>query len=531
MKHAICPLVVRNKSIFLGYLQKGVTSLQRAAAVLLAVFAFSIPAHAQVTSLTMTSDPGDYIGGGQTYIYTEADGQFGAQVNSDQSVSLSFITPNYTHWWYLDFAAANGVPLTVGTYAGAVRFPFQGANQPGLSVYGDGRGCNTLTGTFQVLEATYGPANDVLSFDAIFEQHCEGSAPALRGEIRYNASSTVTLSAPSNLTAVVLQPMTFTVSATDIQSRHVVLTASGLPAGASFVDNGNNTGTFSWTPTGTQAGNYIMMFQADNQQGNTSFTYTHIQVVLPPPVNDDIDHATVVTSMPFFVTEDASNATTASDDPYSCYTPYQSVWFTYTPQSNARVEVNTLGSNYDTALAVFTGTRGALTQIGCNEDAGGTVNSRVRFDAVAGTTYYVMASSLYPTSNASLVFNVQPAPPAFTFVPTVNQFGTVIPSTGAVSVSGSVVCSVPSYVYITGQVKQVRGGVPITGWFQAAVPCSGTTAWNATVQNAAALFHGRSSALFSGGPATVSASAFAVDPDSGEFKQVNLQANTTLRAK
>jgi len=40
--------------------------------VLLVLFACSVSAQAQVTSLTMTSDAGDYIGGGQFYFYTPA---------------------------------------------------------------------------------------------------------------------------------------------------------------------------------------------------------------------------------------------------------------------------------------------------------------------------------------------------------------------------------------------------------------------------------------------------------------------------
>jgi hypothetical protein len=34
---------------------------------------------------------------------------------------------------------------------------------------------------------TYGPSGEVLTFAADFEQHCEGSGPALLGSIRYNA--------------------------------------------------------------------------------------------------------------------------------------------------------------------------------------------------------------------------------------------------------------------------------------------------------------------------------------------------------
>jgi VCBS repeat-containing protein len=504
---------------------------QRLAAMLLVLCAFSVSAHAQVTSLTMVSDPGDYIGAGQFYFYTPADGTFSAQQNSAQGVSLAFNTPSYEHWWYLDFAAPNSQPLTVGTYAGAVRFPFQEADQPGLSVYGDGRGCNTLTGTFQVLEIAYGAANDIIAFNATFEQHCEGGSAALRGEIRYNANVTVNVTAPTHLTAIEGQNQTFTVSATDSQSRHVALTAMGLPSGAGFVDNGDNTGTFNWTPSSAQIGTYLLTFQGDNGQGGIAFAYTQMQVIATPPPNDDFSSATVVPAIPFTVSQDATNATVAPDDPITCYGNNQTVWFAYTPQSSMRLEANTFGTGYDTTLAVFTGTRGALSEIACNEDAGGTVNSRVRFDAVAGTTYYFRVSSLYPVPSASLVFNVLEAPPPFSFAATVAPFGSVIPRSGAVTLNGSVTCTNPAYVSISGEVKQMHGGVPINGYFNAFVPCNGVTPWSATVQSQAALFHGRSAALFTGGKAKVIGSASAYDFDTGEYKQLSIQADVTLRGK
>lgn len=91
-------------------------------------------------------------------------------------------------FWNLDFAAPMGATLALGTYESATRFPFQSSTVPGLSVSGAGRGCNTLTGRFTVLEATYGPTGDVLAFAADFEQHCEGGAPALFGAVRFNST-------------------------------------------------------------------------------------------------------------------------------------------------------------------------------------------------------------------------------------------------------------------------------------------------------------------------------------------------------
>jgi hypothetical protein len=48
---------------------------------------------------------------------------------------------------------------------------------------GNGRGCNTLTGTFTIINAVFADNGYVQTFDATFEQHCEGGIPAARGEV------------------------------------------------------------------------------------------------------------------------------------------------------------------------------------------------------------------------------------------------------------------------------------------------------------------------------------------------------------
>ncbi|HET9181738.1 MAG TPA: putative Ig domain-containing protein [Candidatus Angelobacter sp.] len=495
--------------------------------VVCALLAMTAAAHAQVTSLSLTSDPGDFIGGGQTTFLTPADGSFTASKNPDNGVFIDFLgQPGI--FWQLEFAASFNQPLTVGTYTGATRFPFQANGVPGLAISGDGAGCNTLTGSFTVLEISYGDGSTINSFDATFEQHCDGVTPALRGEIRFDAHPVVAVNAPSRLNAPINQNVNFIVTSTDAQGRHVVLSASDLPAGATFVDNGDNTGTFNWTPSSAQIGNFFVTFTGDNQAGNTDLTKTLISVIQPPPPNDDFDNATVVPSFPFTTTEDVTNATVAPDDPF-CITRNQTVWFAFTPTQNMRLEANTFGTSYDTALSVYTGTRGALRSLACNDDSNGTLQSRVRFDAVAGTTYYFEISSFFHVSGANLVFNLLLAPPPLTITPTVTQFGSVDPSTGAATISGFVTCDKQAFVTISGQLKQTHGSIPVSGIFSAFVACDGTTPWSAKIQTTDALFHGRASNLFTGGPADVSATASGFDFDNGVFIQRSFAVGVTLR--
>ena len=134
-------------------------------------------------SLSFVSDPGDYIGGGQSRSFTLDTASFTVRGSQNGGHVGVTVFPFAGGFWFLDLAAPQGTPLVPGPYEGAVRHPFQYPDQPGLSLSGDGRGCNTLTGRFDVIEAQFGPNSYVERFHATFEQHCEGAAAALRGEI------------------------------------------------------------------------------------------------------------------------------------------------------------------------------------------------------------------------------------------------------------------------------------------------------------------------------------------------------------
>ena len=136
------------------------------------------------TFLSFVSQPGDYIGGGQSLTFTPSDSQFSSMVSQDFREITVNVFPLSGSFWFLHMAAPAGQQLLPGVYEGATRWPFQAPSTPGLDFSGDGRGCNTLTGRFEVLEAVYHPFGYIERFHATFEQHCEGAAPALFGEIR-----------------------------------------------------------------------------------------------------------------------------------------------------------------------------------------------------------------------------------------------------------------------------------------------------------------------------------------------------------
>ena len=61
----------------------------------------------------MDSEPGDYIGGGDNYYYTPAEGAFSSSQNYDNGVRFGFA--NGSHNWSLDFAAPDSALLKCGS--------------------------------------------------------------------------------------------------------------------------------------------------------------------------------------------------------------------------------------------------------------------------------------------------------------------------------------------------------------------------------------------------------------------------------
>lgn len=131
-------------------------------------------------SLSFSGD--DWIGGGQSYAYsTGAQDALNVSAGSDDNVVSVSVDGTQGDWWYLDLAAPAGQALQPGTYQ-ATRYPFNDTGA-GLSLSGDGRGCNTLTGSFTVFDVAFGPYGYVQTLDASFEQHCEGGSAATQGEV------------------------------------------------------------------------------------------------------------------------------------------------------------------------------------------------------------------------------------------------------------------------------------------------------------------------------------------------------------
>jgi PKD repeat protein len=89
-----------------------------------------------------------------------------------------------------------------------------------------------------------------------------------------------TLTVPSSQTVNEGQLLTFNVSAVDPEGQSILLYTTSRPAGSTFADHHNGTGTFSWTPNLGTAGSYSATFVADDGFGGTDMKSVAISVTV-----------------------------------------------------------------------------------------------------------------------------------------------------------------------------------------------------------------------------------------------------------
>lgn len=90
-----------------------------------------------------------------------------------------------------------------------------------------------------------------------------------------------------------------------------------------------------------------------------------------------------------------------------------SMWFAWTPAISGDYIIDTVGSQFDTVLAVYSGTTlNSLTQLASDDDSGDTVSneSLVMLSATAGVTYRIAVDGYDSDARGRLVLNITPRP-------------------------------------------------------------------------------------------------------------------------
>ncbi len=132
-----------------------------------------------------------------------------------------------------------------------------------------------------------------------------------------------------------------------------------------------------------------------------------------PPANDAFANRITLSGTGTLNTAGSNvEATKEAGEPFHWgSTGGKSVWWSWTAPSSGVCVMNTFGSNFDTLLAVYTGSSvNALSLIASNDDTSGA-QSWVSLSVSAGTTYQIAVDG-YSSSTGSISLTVeQPVPP------------------------------------------------------------------------------------------------------------------------
>ena len=137
-------------------------------------------------SLEFTSDPGEYLGQGETWQHGSA---YGETVDIDVFAAGDIIqfktrTRDGDANWDGTWSSGDGTPLRVGTYV----TPADGSVAPWQGYAGDYRGCGRFTGSFTISSLAYGANGALRTLRLSFEAHCEGLPEAIRGSFAFDAA-------------------------------------------------------------------------------------------------------------------------------------------------------------------------------------------------------------------------------------------------------------------------------------------------------------------------------------------------------
>ncbi len=132
-------------------------------------------------------------------------------------------------------------------------------------------------------------------------------------------------------------------------------------------------------------------------EGNVAYLFngeSYFTVNPESPINDDFDNALDLNDIAPSHYLSTHGATSNVDDPLvsNCNIDAgaATVWYKYTHTgSTSAIAIDTKGTDYDTFIAIWTGSRTNLSPVACNDNSGGTLQSAMTFQVHDGMTYYI----------------------------------------------------------------------------------------------------------------------------------------------
>ena len=146
------------------------------------------------------------------------------------------------------------------------------------------------------------------------------------------------------------------------------------------------------TFAGLADGMHTFQVRAEDRARNPSDWVGHSWLVTSAPPNDLFSGASIISGTAGSVEGSNGDATLEQGEPaHAGNVGGKSLWYRFQPASTGPVTLTTAGSGFDTVLGVYRGsTVDALTRVAADDDGGGgDRSSRLTFNGVAGTAYFV----------------------------------------------------------------------------------------------------------------------------------------------
>jgi hypothetical protein len=247
-----------------------------------------------------------------------------------------------------------------------------------------------------------------------------------------------------------------------------VITAWYWNTGWECTANGSNGGSFACNDDYCFSQSYLSFhvsygatyYVSVGGWGGASGSFVLAFLASPDVPPNDLCANAIPMTLNFLESGETFGAGAGGSDPVgSCGLMGKDVWYTFTAPWCGTYTLSTCGmADFDTVIAVWQGTCGALTQIACNDDnctvPGSGLNSTVSFAGVGGTTYYVSLGGFAGAAGdyAMSIAGTGAAPISLAFVH--NGPGTV----------GYAVSNGPAFGLAFTAITLLPGAYP-TGWF------------------------------------------------------------------
>ncbi|MDQ1437858.1 MAG: hypothetical protein QOK43_1487 [Acidimicrobiaceae bacterium] len=156
----------------------------------LAVGAGPAAAAAPTLGVVIDSESGDPVGGGEFHTFDQSNSTITVTPTSTSTITFDVSAPqgcsggSCTSHYTITMSTPGGAAFAETTYDNAIKT--SDADHPGLNVTGKAV-CDTVAGRF--ITDDVGVTGPLLTkFQARFEQHCNGAAPALFGSVSFNGT-------------------------------------------------------------------------------------------------------------------------------------------------------------------------------------------------------------------------------------------------------------------------------------------------------------------------------------------------------